>query len=133
MKVRFQADNDLDRTIVRGVLRRRPLVDFLSQPINDVDDLTVLHLAAQDGRILVSHDISTMPEAFAQYCQGGHSPGVAVGTSALAASRNDRAVGDDLGIVRSWRMGRSNLLSADPRRLSKSRVAPPLRDCAVAQ
>ena len=76
MKVRFQADNDLDRTIVRGVLRRRPLVDFRSQPINDVDDLTVLHLAAQDGRILVSHDISTMPEAFSQYRQGGHSPGV---------------------------------------------------------
>jgi hypothetical protein len=41
-----------------------------------VDDLTVLHLAAQDGRILASHDISTMPEAFAQYRQGGQSPGV---------------------------------------------------------
>jgi hypothetical protein len=76
VKVRFQADNDLDRTIVRGVLRRRPLMEFRSQPINDADDLTVLHLAAQDGRILVSHHISSMPEAFAQYRHGGHSPGV---------------------------------------------------------
>ena len=76
MKVKFQADNDLDRTIVRGVLRHGPVIDFRSEPINDVDDLTVLHLAAQESRILVSHDISTMPEAFARYRQGGHSPGV---------------------------------------------------------
>jgi hypothetical protein len=76
VKVKFLADNDLDRTIVRGVLRRRPVVDFRSQPINDVDDLTVLHLAAQDSRILVSHDVSSMPAALAQYLRGGHSPGV---------------------------------------------------------
>jgi hypothetical protein len=116
VKVRFQADNDLDRTIVRGVLRRRPLVDFRSQPINDVDDLTVLHLAAQDGRILVSHDISTMPEAFGQYRQSGHSPGVLLVPQLwpVAGGRNDRAVGDDLGIIRGQRMGGSNLLSADP-------------------
>lgn len=76
MKVKFQADNDLDRAIVRGVLRRRPVVDFRSQPINDVDDLTVLRFAAQENRILVSHDVSSMPPAFAQYLRGGHSPGV---------------------------------------------------------
>jgi hypothetical protein len=76
VKVKFQADNDLDRAIVRGVLRRCPIVEFGSQPIDDVDDLTVLHLAAQENRVLVSHDISSMPVAFAQYRRDGHSPGV---------------------------------------------------------
>lgn len=76
MKVKFQADNDLDRTIVRGVLRRRPLMSFQSQPLNEMDDLAVLSLAAQEDRILVSHDVSTMPRAFAEYRRANHSPGV---------------------------------------------------------
>jgi hypothetical protein len=41
-----------------------------------LDDLTVLHLAAQQRRILVSHDVSSMPAAFAQYRRTGASPGV---------------------------------------------------------
>ncbi|HZT31679.1 MAG TPA: hypothetical protein VFA33_17465 [Bryobacteraceae bacterium] len=76
MKVKFQADNDLDRAIVHGVVRRRATVDFRSQPMDAVDDLTVLHLAAQESRILVSHDVSSMPAAFAQYRRTSHSPGV---------------------------------------------------------
>ena len=76
MKVKFQADNDLDRAIVRGVLRRRPGVDFRSEPFVGVNDLTVLRLAAQETRILVSHDVSSMPVAFAEYRRSGHSSGV---------------------------------------------------------
>jgi len=33
MKVRFRADNDLDRDIVRGLLRAQPSVDFESAPL----------------------------------------------------------------------------------------------------
>jgi hypothetical protein len=51
VKAAFQADNDLDRAIVRGVLRRRPAADFASQPINSIDDLGVLEIAALAGRI----------------------------------------------------------------------------------
>jgi hypothetical protein len=76
VKVNFQADNDLDRAIVRGVLRRRPTADFASQPLDAIDDLAVLGIAAQAGRVLVSHDISTMSQAFAQFRRGGNSPGV---------------------------------------------------------
>ena len=76
MKVRFQADNDLRRAIIRGVLRRLPTADFQAQPLNDVDDLAVLHMAAEAGRIVVSHDVSTMPQAFAEFRQTSHSPGV---------------------------------------------------------
>lgn len=76
MKVKFQADNDLRRAIVRGFLRRLPAADFASQPLDAVDDVAVLHLAAQAGRIVVSHDVTTMPRAFTEYYRTAHSPGV---------------------------------------------------------
>jgi hypothetical protein len=76
VKVKFQADNDLRRAIIRGFLRRLPAADFQYQPLNAVDDLAVLHLAAETGRIVVSHDVSTMPEAFAEFRRTSHSPGI---------------------------------------------------------
>jgi len=36
VKVRFQADNDLRRVIIRGVLRRLPTADFQSQTLNAI-------------------------------------------------------------------------------------------------
>ena len=40
-------------------------------------DLEVLSLAAQEGRLLVTQDIRTMPRHFAAFLQrGNHSPGV---------------------------------------------------------
>jgi hypothetical protein len=36
----------------------------------------VLAFAADEGRILVSHDFHTMPKYFRQFTQGGLSPGV---------------------------------------------------------
>lgn len=76
MKVRFQADNNLRRAIVRGFLRRLPSADFQSEPLDAIDDLAVLQIAAQAGRIVVSHDVRTMPAAFSEYRRIGHSPGV---------------------------------------------------------
>ena len=60
---------------MRGVLRRRPGIDFSSEPL-DCDDVTVLGIAAHSGRIVVSHDVSTMPEAFRRFRATAHSPGV---------------------------------------------------------
>jgi hypothetical protein len=65
MKVRYQTDNDLRLAIVRGVVRSEPLVDFRSAQAARLDrkrDPEVLTLAADDGRILVSHDFRTMPD-----------------------------------------------------------------------
>ena len=40
-------------------------------------DLEVLAVAAQDGRVLVTQDVRTMPRHFAQFLQHqNHSPGV---------------------------------------------------------
>lgn len=79
MKIRFQADNDLRRAIVRGAVRREPRMNFRSAQtarLDGVQDPDVLALAADEGRILVSHDFQTMPKHFRQFTQFRHSPGV---------------------------------------------------------
>jgi predicted nuclease of predicted toxin-antitoxin system len=66
VKIRFQADADLNEDIVKGVLRREPGIDFRTATfagLRGLSDLEVLKLAAQDGRVLVSHDRKTMPHA----------------------------------------------------------------------
>jgi len=79
VKIRFQADADLNEDIVKGVLRREPGIDFrtaTSGGLRSLSDLEVLWLAAQDGRVLVSHDRKTMPRAFAQFIGAKTSPGL---------------------------------------------------------
>jgi len=70
VKPQFQADADLNEDIVKGVLRREPKVDFrtaTSARLRGLSDLEVLTIAAEEGRILVSHDRKTMPRTFAQF------------------------------------------------------------------
>jgi Domain of unknown function (DUF5615) len=79
MRVLYQADNDLRKAIVRGVIRREPRVDFRSAQIarlDGVSDHEVLAITACEGRILVSHDFQTMPGHFRQFTQYERSPGV---------------------------------------------------------
>ncbi len=79
MKVRFQADADLQRAIVAGVLRREPRVDFQTAGaarLRRVPDLGVLSLAAAQQRVLVSHDLGTMPRHFREFTARQRSPGV---------------------------------------------------------
>ncbi|PYV12090.1 MAG: hypothetical protein DMG23_02270 [Acidobacteria bacterium] len=79
MKIRFQADADFNENIVAGVLRREPQVDFrtaLQGGLRGLDDMQALALAAQDGRVLVSHDRKTMPVRFAEFVRSNTSPGL---------------------------------------------------------
>jgi hypothetical protein len=79
VKIRFQADADLTEDIVKGVLRREPGIDFrtaTSAGLRSLNDFEVLAMAAQAGRILVSHDRKTMPRAFAEFIQTRTSPGL---------------------------------------------------------
>jgi hypothetical protein len=81
VKVRFQADADLNEDILRGVLRREPNLDFrtaVKAGLRSLADSAVLHLAARDGRVLVSHDRRTMPRAFARFVQATSSPGLLI-------------------------------------------------------
>ena len=79
MKIRFQADADLRFPIVKGVKRREPVIDFRTAneaELEGIDDLNVLKIAANENRLLVSHDVSTMPENFARFIETQSSPGV---------------------------------------------------------
>jgi hypothetical protein len=81
VKVRFQADEDLNQTIVLATIRREPAVDFrtaVQASLNGLHDRDVLALAAEAGRILVTHDGKTMPRHFAEILQRTASPGVIV-------------------------------------------------------
>jgi hypothetical protein len=79
LKISFQADADLHVPIIKGLKRREPSVDFATAKeagLAGLDDQAVLAIAASRGRVLVSHDVSTMPEHFARFIQEQISPGV---------------------------------------------------------
>ncbi|BDC52381.1 hypothetical protein F183_A46960 [Bryobacterales bacterium F-183] len=88
MRVRFQADNDLRHYIATGVQRRNPEIDFqtaLAAGLDAMPDEDVLALCAKQGRILVSHDVTTMPRHFASFVQSHHCPGVFLISQSLPA------------------------------------------------
>jgi hypothetical protein len=81
MKVRYQADADLNEMIVWVTIRREPSVDFQTASaggIRGLADPEVLAEAARAGRVLVTHDQTTMPEHFGAFILGQESPGVLV-------------------------------------------------------
>jgi hypothetical protein len=41
-----------------------------------MSDVAILGVAAEEGRVVVSHDISTMPAALARFRRQAHGPGV---------------------------------------------------------
>ena len=79
MKIRFQADADIDPDIRKGLLRREPSIDF--QPAAGIIpegtlDPEVLAFAADDERVLVSGDLRTMSVHFQNFIAARESPGV---------------------------------------------------------
>jgi hypothetical protein len=81
VKIRFQADADLNHTIVLGTLRQEPAIDFQTAAEANMEGLAdpdVLALAAVTGRLLVSHDRRTMPWHFADFVAHTESPGLII-------------------------------------------------------
>lgn len=81
MNIRYQADADLNQAIVTGVLRWEPSIDFqtaYAAGLQGVKDSEVLAIAAQQERILVSHDRKTMPSQFANFITQHQSSGVII-------------------------------------------------------
>jgi predicted nuclease of predicted toxin-antitoxin system len=79
--VRFQADADLKQSIVNGALRRQPNLDFQSANAAGFEgkkDREVLANAAQEGRVLVTHDRKTMPAEFGEFVMSQTSSGVLI-------------------------------------------------------
>lgn len=78
--MRFLADENFDNDILRGVLREDPTVDFIrvqDTEVYEADDPIVLAWAAQEGRIVLTHDVKTMTRfAYERVEAGLPMPGV---------------------------------------------------------
>jgi predicted nuclease of predicted toxin-antitoxin system len=78
--LKFLADENFDNTIIRGLFRRNPTLDIVR--VQDVglsgkDDPTVLEWAAQERRILLTHDVATITRyAYDRVRAGQLMPGV---------------------------------------------------------
>jgi hypothetical protein len=78
--IRLLTDENIDNDIMRGLARRLPHLDFVS--VRDVGlagspDLVLLKWAANEQRIMLTHDISTMvPDANQLVAQGEPMAGV---------------------------------------------------------
>lgn len=74
------ADENFNNDIVRGLLRRRPDLNILrvqNAGLSGASDPEVLAWAAQEGRILLTHDVSTITRhAYARVQAGLRMPGV---------------------------------------------------------
>jgi hypothetical protein len=78
--LQFLADENFNNDVVRGVRRRNPVIDIVRvQDVNlsGADDPAVLEWAAQEGRVLLTHDVSTMTKyAYDRVRDGKPMPGV---------------------------------------------------------
>jgi len=81
MRVRFQADADLNQIILVATVRQEPPIDFQTAPaagLASLSDREVLAVAARAGRVLVTHDQRTMPRHFSAFIATDTSAGVII-------------------------------------------------------
>ena len=81
MKLRFLGHVNLSAAIVEGLLRLEASVDFQTHRSAGLDrrpDPDVLRIAADSGRILVTHDRNTMPGHLRNFIRQQSSPGIIV-------------------------------------------------------
>lgn len=81
MKIRYQADADLNLNILLATVRREPSIDFQTAEAAGLArrrDRDVLVMAAREGRLLVTHDQKTMPRHFGEFITTETSLGLLV-------------------------------------------------------
>jgi len=78
--LKLAVDENFNNDIVRGLLRRVPGVDLVRVQdvgLSGADDRTVLEWAAREGRVLLTHDVTTMTKyAYERVEQGLPMPGI---------------------------------------------------------
>ena len=78
--VRWLADENLNKDIVRGLRRRKPDLDIVRVQdvgLSGLDDPSLLAWAAAQDRVLITHDVSTMTAyAYGRIADGEYMPGV---------------------------------------------------------
>lgn len=78
--LRFLADENFNNDVVRGLLRRKPDVDIIRAQdvgLSGANDSTVLEWASQQGRVLLTQDVSTITRYAYERLQAGEPmPGI---------------------------------------------------------
>ena len=72
MNAKFLADANFDLVILAAAKRREPVLDFQTAQaagLAGLEDPEVLTVAAREGRVLLTHDVRTMPRHFAAFYQ----------------------------------------------------------------
>jgi len=81
-RLRFLTDEDFDNDVARGLLQRLADLDLVRVQdvgLGGVADPEILEWAATEGRVLLTHDVSTMkPFAYSRVASGLPMPGVFV-------------------------------------------------------
>ncbi len=78
--LRLAADEDFNHDILRGLRRKLPAADITSVQeagLSGADDPEVLAWAAEENRVLLSHDVNTLTKhAYERIIRGERMPGV---------------------------------------------------------
>ena len=97
--VKFLADQNLNEAIVTALLRRYPGLDMVlarTVGLAEAEDPEVLRFAAEEGRVVLTHDKKTMPEFAAERIRGGEPmPGLLLVKSNAPLA----AIVDDLCLI----------------------------------
>jgi hypothetical protein len=97
--IRLLADEDFNNDFVRGLLRRLPTADIIRVQdlgIQGSSDEAVLARAAGDGRVVLTHDLTTLvAQAYERIRSGIAMPGVIAVPQTLTAGQ----VIEDLELV----------------------------------
>ena len=99
------ADENFNNDIVRGLLRRKPELDIVGVQdvgLSGADDPAILAWAAQQGRVLLTHDVSTITRhAYERVQAGKPMPGVFEVSRSLAIG----AAIEDILLLAEWSLG----------------------------
>ena len=106
--LRLAADENFNNNIIRGLFRRSAsinLVRIQDVGLSGADDPTVLEWAAQENRVLLTHDISTITRyAYERIHSGQRMPGVfeATPTSPIGQIIEDILLLTELSFEDEW-------------------------------
>ena len=88
---RFLADENFNFDIVRGLLRRLPSLDLVriqELGLSGAVDLDILELAANMGRVVLTHDVNTMTKfVYQRFDVATPMPGVVAVPDTLSVGR----------------------------------------------
>jgi hypothetical protein len=97
--LRLLADENFNGSIIRGLLRRQPEMDVVRVQdvgLSGVDDRLVLAWAANEGRVLLTHDQKTVPTyAYERVMAGIPMPGIFIGDTYMPVQQ---AIEDIVGV-----------------------------------